>query len=107
MRVAIVVAGLFLAACQTPCPAVDTGPVQAAFRCEDGSVLNVTFINTAPMSATIAQEGYTIVSLPSRIYGGGFRYSDGATDFSGRMNEAHWTRPGAAETVCRQVHAAN
>ena len=59
--------------------------------------------NTPPLSATIAQEGYTTVSLPSRIYGAGFRYSDGGADFSGRAGEAHWTRPGAAETTCRQV----
>ncbi|MBS0384138.1 MAG: MliC family protein [Proteobacteria bacterium] len=105
MRVALVFVGLLLAACQTPCPAVNTGPTQAAFYCDDGSTLHVTFINAPPRSATIAQEGYTTVSLPWRIYGSGFRYSDGAADFSGRMGEARWTRPGAVETVCRQVAA--
>jgi len=105
MRVAIVLAVLSLAACATPCPTVNTGPTYATYRCDDGSMLNVTFINTPPLSATIAQEGYTTVSLPSRIYGAGFRYSDGGADFSGRSNDAHWTRPGAAETSCRQVTA--
>ena len=103
MRVAMVLAAVLLAACQTPCPAVSTGPTLATFHCDDGSALNVTFINTPPLSATITQEGYTTVSLPSRIYGAGFRYSDGASDFSGRAGEAHWTRPGAAETTCRQI----
>ena len=103
MRVALVLVVLLLAACQTPCPAVDTGPTLASFQCNDGSTLNVTFINAPPRSATIAQEGFPTVSLPWRIYGGGFRYSDGALDFSGQTSEAHWTRPGAAETVCRQV----
>ena len=105
MRVALVFVCLTLAACQTPCPVVDTGPTLASFHCNDGSTLNVTFINAPPRSATIAQEGFASISLPWRIYGAGFRYSDGASDFSGRMNEAHWTRPGAAETVCRQVGA--
>jgi membrane-bound inhibitor of C-type lysozyme len=106
MRVAIVLAVLSLAACATPCPAVNTGPTYATYRCDDGSTLNVTFINTPPLSATIAQEGYTTVSLPSRIYGAGFRYSDGGADFSGRSGDAHWARPGAAETACRQVTAS-
>jgi membrane-bound inhibitor of C-type lysozyme len=103
MRVALGFAVLLLAACQTPCPTIDTGPAQAAFHCDDGSTLNVTFINTRPRSVTIAQEGYATISLPWRIYGGGFRYSDGASDFSGRTTEAHWTRPGAADTLCRQI----
>jgi len=105
MRVPLVFVVLLLAACQTPCPAVDTGPTLATFHCNDGSTLTVTFINAPPRGATIAQEGYTTVSLPWRIYGSGFRYSDGGSDFSGRTTEAHWTRPGAAETVCRQVTA--
>jgi membrane-bound inhibitor of C-type lysozyme len=106
MRTAIVSAVLLLGACATPCPVVNTGPTSATYRCEDGSMLNVTFINTPPLSATIAQEGYPTVSLPSRIYGAGFRYSDGGADFSGRSGDAHWTRPGAAETSCRQVTAS-
>jgi membrane-bound inhibitor of C-type lysozyme len=105
MRVAIVLGVLSLAACATPCPTVNTGPTYATYRCDDGSMLNVTFVNTPPLSATIAQEGYTTVSLPSRIYGAGFRYSDGGADFSGRSNDAQWTRPGAAETRCHQVTA--
>ncbi len=105
MRVALVFVCLLLAACQTPCPAVDAGPMQASYHCEDGSTLNVTFVNAPPRSATIAQEGYSTVSLPWRIYGAGFRYSDGGTELSGRLGEVHWTRPGAAETVCRQIGA--
>ena len=69
MRVAIVLVPLFLAACQTPCPSVNAGPTQAAYQCADGSTLSVTFINTAPQSAIISQEGYTTMSLPSRAIG--------------------------------------
>jgi membrane-bound inhibitor of C-type lysozyme len=105
MRIAMVLAALFLASCQTPCPSLNTGPTQAIYRCEDGSTLNVTFINAPPQSALISQEGYTTVSLPSRIYGSGFRYSGNGAEFSGGGGEAHWTRPGAAETVCHQVTA--
>ncbi len=105
MRVALVFACLALAACATPCPAVNTGPTLATLQCSDGSTLNVTFINAPPRSATIAQDGFTTVSLPWRIYGSGFRYSDGGTELSGRLDDAHWTRPGAAETVCHQVVA--
>ena len=105
MRAAILFAVLLLAACQTPCPSLNLGPTQATFHCGDGSNLDVTFINSPPMSATIAQEGYTTLSLPSRIYGGGFRYEGNGAEFSGRADQAHWTRPGAAETVCRQVTA--
>ena len=105
MRVQVVFAALFLAACQTPCPSVNTGPTQATYHCQDGSTLAVTFINTPPMSATIAQDGYTTVSLPSRIYGAGFRYSGNGAEFSGSGGGARWTRPGAAETTCREVAA--
>jgi membrane-bound inhibitor of C-type lysozyme len=103
MRVAIVLVPLFLAACQTPCPSVNAGQTQAAYQCSDGSTLSVTFINTAPQSAIISQEGYTTMSLPSRIYGSGFRYSGSGAEFSGGGSGAHWTRPGAAETTCHQV----
>ncbi|MBI3437530.1 MAG: MliC family protein [Proteobacteria bacterium] len=106
MRAAIFLAVLSLAACVTPCPSVNTGPTYATYRCEDGSNLSITFTNTPPLSATITQEGYATVRLPSRIYGAGFRYSDGAADFSGRSGDAHWTRPGAAETTCHQVTAS-
>jgi hypothetical protein len=106
MRAGLVFLVLLLSACQTPCPAIDTGPTQATFHCQDGSTLNVTFTNAAPKSATIAQEGYPTITLPWRIYGAGFRYSDGASELSGRTTEVHWQRPGAAETVCRQVTAA-
>lgn len=105
MRVAMLLAALSLTACVTPCPAVNTGPTYATYRCEDGSTLNVTFNNAPPLSATIAQEGYTTINLPSRIFGSGFRYSDGGADFSGRTSDARWTRPGAAETRCHQVTA--
>lgn len=103
MRAAALVSALtLLAACQTPCPAVDTGPVNALFRCEDGSQLNVTFTHN-PDAVRVAQEGYVVVDLPARVTGSGYRYNANGAEFRGRANEARWTRPGAAETTCREV----
>lgn len=102
MRAAIVFAALTLAACQTPCPAPDTAPIHTSFRCEDGSVLNVTFTHN-PDAARVAQEGYVTVDLAARVTGSGFRYAANGAELRGRANEARWTRPGAAETLCDEI----
>lgn len=91
---------LALTACQTPCPAPDTTTV-STFRCEDGSDLRVTF--QAARSAVVEQEGYTTLSLPARVAGTGFRFSANGAELRGRAAEVHWTRPGAAETLCSQI----
>jgi membrane-bound inhibitor of C-type lysozyme len=102
MRAAAFLAVLALAACQTPCPAPQTGPVNVSFRCEDGSALNVTFTRN-PDAARVAQEGYTVVDLPARVTGSGYKYADNGVELRGHGNQARWTRPGAAETECDQV----
>ena len=103
MRAAVVLLAAFaLAACQTPCPAPDTGPTTATFACEDGSMLGVTFTRR-PDYARVVQEGYTTIDLPARITGSGFRYSDGGAELRGRGSQAQWTRPGAEETACQRV----
>lgn len=103
MRVAAILSTLCLvAACQTPCPDPDTGPITASFRCEDGSLLNVTFTRN-PDSARIAQEGYIVVDLPARVTGSGYRYNNNGAELRGRANQARWTRPGAAETTCTEI----
>jgi membrane-bound inhibitor of C-type lysozyme len=102
MRAAAFLAVLALAACQTPCPAPQTAPVNVSFRCEDGSLLNVTFTRS-PDAVRVAQEGYTVVDLPSRVTGSGYKYADNGAELRGRSTEVHWTRPGAAETVCNEV----
>lgn len=93
---------LLAAACQTPCPAVDTGPINSSFRCEDGSVLSVVFTQS-PGAARISQEGYVVLDLPQRVAGSGYRYNGDGAELRGHSNEAHWTRPGAAETTCTEV----
>ncbi len=100
----IVPAGLALAlaACQTPCPPVDTGPTLVRYACDDGSDLAVTFTRS-PDNAQIVQEGYAPINLPARITGSGYRYADNGAELRGRALQARWTRPGAAETVCRET----
>ena len=102
MRIAIVAAVVSLAACASPCPTPETAPTSASFACDDGSTMHVTFTH-GPERALIEQEGYIALNLPARIVGSGFRYSDGAAELRGRTSEARWNRPGAAETICREV----
>lgn len=92
---------LALAACQTPCPIADTGPVEVNYDCADGSSLQVTFTRS-PNNAHVVQEGYAPTDLPARSSGLGFRYANGGTELQGRRYEVHWSRPGAAETICRE-----
>lgn len=102
MRYAVLAAALVsLAACQTPCPAVPSEPVNRRFVCADGSMLDVTLSNE---SAVVVQEGYTTLHLPARVSGTGFRYADNGAELRGRGASANWTRPGAAETVCEPAH---
>lgn len=101
-RFAAVLAAAFLAACQTPCPAPQSASTQKRFSCADGSEINVTF-STAPDLALVEQEGYTALSLPARIAGSGYRYVEGGAELRGRGMEVTWARPGALETVCREI----
>ncbi len=101
MRIAIAAAAAaLLAACQTPCPAVNTEPTVSTFTCEDGSRLRVTF---TPLQAVVEQEGYVTLTLPSRTAGGGYRYAANGAELRGRSINAQWTRPGAAETLCSVI----
>lgn len=97
---AALIAAVTLAACQTPCPAPPTETTHASYECADGSELRVAYTFN---SATVVQEGYTTVVLPSRITGAAFRYADGGATLRGRMHEILWTRPGAEETVCERT----
>jgi len=99
MRAVAIFAVLAVAACQTPCPSPPSQSTVATFACEDGSDLRVTFMQN---QATVEQEGYTTVVLPSRIAGASFRYAEGGAALRGRMNQILWTRPGAAETECER-----
>jgi membrane-bound inhibitor of C-type lysozyme len=101
-RLAIIIAVAALAACQTPCPAPDTGPRISRFVCEDGSNLTVTF-SGSPDSARVEQEGYTALVLPARIAGSGYRYMNGGAELRGRGMEVMWVRPGAPETTCQET----
>lgn len=98
---ATLLSALVLTACATPCPAPDTGPITVTYQCADGSDIQVTF-SRHPDNASIVQEGYSTVNLPMRTAATGFRYADNGAELQGRRSEVKWTRPGAAETVCRE-----
>lgn len=102
MRIFALLAAFALAACQTPCPAPSAAPVNATFRCADGSDLQVTFTR-GPDAARVLQEGYVALDLPTRSTALGYRYAEGGAELRGRRSETLWTRPGAAETICRQI----
>jgi hypothetical protein len=99
MRSLALFAALALAACQTPCPSTGA-EVRMTMHCEDGSDLGVTF---TPDQAVVVQEGYVTLTLPVRVAGGGYRYAGNGAELRGRASESHWTRPGAAETLCRRT----
>lgn len=103
MRLIIIAATLFVASCQTPCPPQDTGPTTVRYACEDDSVLSVTYQRSPNDTASIIQEGYAPLTLPARITGSGYRYADRGAELRGSGGEARWTRPGAAETLCREA----
>ena len=96
---------LAVAACQTPCPAVNPVTTSMNYHCEDGSDLAATFTHR-PDAAHVTQEGYAPLDLPSRIIGSGFRYAEQGAELLGRGEEVRWNRPGAAETICHEVPAA-
>ncbi|MBL8532054.1 MAG: MliC family protein [Hyphomonadaceae bacterium] len=102
MRFAIALIALAaLGACRTPCPTPYSGPTTLQFECEDGSDLTVTFSRN-PDLATIAEEGYTTLTLPASASGPGYRYSGGGAAFRSRGATVGWTRPGVQETICRE-----
>lgn len=101
MRFAVALIALAaLGACRTPCPAPYAGPTTQELICEDGSEITVTF-SRSPDLATIAEEGYTTLSLPARVGGAGYRYVGDGAELRARGVDAGWTRPGVPETLCR------
>lgn len=106
MRVAVAFALLLaLSACQTPCPpSSNTAPVERRYACADGSILDVTFTRN-PDRARVEQWGHPDVDLRAHATSSGYRYADRGADLRGRLGETFWSRPGAADTVCRAVSA--
>lgn len=90
------------AACASPCPPPVTGMTQVRYACEDDSDIVVNY-SRSPDTAQILQEGYAQLTLPARIVGSGYRYAEEGAELRGRGAEVNWTRPGAAETLCRET----
>lgn len=106
MRILGLVAALALAACQTPCPpAPERAPRTHTFACADESTLTVVF-SGGPARAHIEQDGYPALDLPLAGAASGFRYAADGAELRGRLGAAYWTRPGAAETLCRAAGAS-
>ena len=107
MRIFALVAALVLAACQTPCPpAPERAPRTRTFACADESTLTVVFSST-PARARVEQDGYPPLDLPWAAAATGFRYAADGAELRGRLGAAYWTRPGAAETLCRAPAASD
>ena len=103
MRFALLFVALALGGCLTPCPDTSTEVITRNFACADGSALVVTF-NPSPAFVHIVQDGFAPIDLPSDLAGAGYRYAEGGAELSGRAGSgAHWTRPGAQETLCREA----
>lgn len=103
MRLFILIAGLALAGCATPCANAITQATTRTLRCEDGSRLVVTFQPT-PNGAHIEQVGYPPADLEPLRSASGYRYVEGGAELRGTLGaDAFWTRPGAAMTECREV----
>ncbi|MBY0563469.1 MAG: hypothetical protein K2P58_04705 [Hyphomonadaceae bacterium] len=102
MRFMLVAALVVLAGCATPCPVTATGPLEARFRCEDGSTLEATFTR-APDAVRVRQDGYPPVALRARLGGAALRYVGGGAELRGGGAAVRWIRPGAAETSCRRA----
>lgn len=99
-------AGAVLSACNTPCPPAPAPAAPVVLYCEDGSVLRVTFTRQ-PNLARVDQAGYPSLTLPIGVSGSGYRYAAEGAELRGQSSEATWTRPGAAETICRREQPTN
>jgi hypothetical protein len=103
MRLFVLLAGLALAGCATPCATAITQASTRTLTCEDGSRLVVTF-NPTPNPAHVEQAGYAPLDLGPVNSASGYRFVQGGAELRGTLGgEALWTRPGAAETECREV----
>ena len=97
---ALIAAAALLAGCQSPCPVTDAAPVSFVYDCEDGSSLNVTYFRN-PTRARVEQEGYAPAELTARG-GSSLRYSGHGVDLLGSYSRVRLSRPGAADTECRE-----
>jgi membrane-bound inhibitor of C-type lysozyme len=92
----------------TACSSSQVTKKQLVYRCERGSVLNVTIIEKVyPTSlkgrhskirnlshvtaAVVTINGEQIVNLPAEEVASGFKYTNGLYSLRGKANEAIWT----------------
>ncbi|MEO3430452.1 MliC family protein [Pelagibius sp. CAU 1746] len=80
------------------------GAEPVTYRCDDGSEVTATFLQSDPQAAVIAEAGRLQV-LPLRRSASGARYASsdglGATTFWVKGDEARYERPRAVARNCR------
>lgn len=85
-----------LAACATPSP---TGlPGSAVFACEDGTTLNVRFVQDA---AYVTPSGGTELLLPQERAASGISYRTAQHEFRGKGEEMMWAVGRRTPIICR------
>jgi len=85
-----------------------SAPVAAAdpvtYRCDDGSAVTATFLQTEPPAAIVTDAG-RLYALPLRISASGARYAtadeDAAVSFWTKGDEAFFEVAGRASRTCR------
>ncbi len=68
------------------------------FRCDDGTVLSVSFHEN---EATVVLPNGEVATLPQQRAASGFWYSSGRHELRGKGYEATWTIGRRAPTTCR------
>ena len=98
----------FSALALTACSSSQVTKKQQVYRCERGSVLNITIIErvyptslkgrhskirnlTQATAAIVNVNGEQVATLPAEEVASGFKYSDGHYSLRGKGNEATWT----------------
>ena len=91
---------LFVGACATESKQSTT--VDAAFACDGGARLSVTFDNKAAVAIVRTQAGGLHV-LTRAITGSGYGYEAEGRVLRGKGREATWTDRGTAALKCRDM----
>ena len=75
--------------------------IEAAFTCDGGARLSVTFDNKAGVAVVRTQDGGLHV-LPRTVSGSGYSYEAEGRTLRGKGREATWTDRNAAPLACNE-----
>jgi hypothetical protein len=103
----LLVAFVTLAGCATPCASVISEASTRTLACQNGARLTVTF-NPTPAPAHLEQAGFPPLNLAPAPTSFGYRFVEGGTELRGTFGaDATFTRPGSAQTQCREEGVAS